>query len=309
MKFAFLVGGELRGVKKTIKKLYRYIADFYDADIIIVCQKCFDDDEDRLQLFNRRVKFAKLYDKPNPIEYFGIDSNIEFIIENGRHIRNHDNIAWRYPEMLQIIINMNEMSKVLKTINEEYDYYIFFRTDINILFPFPDKSLFENLPAGIYSLEGKYCQLWGGQGMVNYIHKNYIYNLLTACFDYLKSPTIDKGVINNFVNIYEIMPKYYDSINAINLNKNEKIGINQEQLFILAINHKKLVIHRINTINYYYTLEINSNYTTTGKIKIHSKYNVLCKYETQVDEAYKNYKLWNNNYRWTIQNSNLVFAL
>jgi hypothetical protein len=309
MKFAFLVGGELRGVKKTIKKLYKYIADFYDADIIIVCQKCFHDDEDRLKLFNRRLKFSKLYDKPNPIEYFGIDSNIEFIIENGTHIRNHDDIAWRYPEMLQIIINMNEMSKVLKTINEEYDYYIFFRTDINILFPFPDKCLFKNFSAGVYSLEGKYCQFWGGQGMANYIHKNYIHNLLTACYDYIKSPTIDKGVINNFVNIYEIIPEYYDSINATNVKEHEKIGINQEQLFILAVKHKNLVIHRINTINYYYTVELNNNYTTTGKIKTHSKYNVLCKYEKQVGEAYENYKLWNNNYRWTIQNNKLDFSL
>ena len=43
MKYAVLIMYELRGVKITIEKLYKYIIDFYDADIFIVCQKQYDD--------------------------------------------------------------------------------------------------------------------------------------------------------------------------------------------------------------------------------------------------------------------------
>jgi hypothetical protein len=107
-------------------------------------------------------------------------------------------------------------------------------TDINILFPFPDKCLFKNFSAGVYSLEGKYCQFWGGQGMANYIHKNYIHNLLTACYDYIKSPTIDKGVINNFVNI-PLVDK------VLNKNINYYFFIRVHKLKYFNWFHKKLL--------------------------------------------------------------------
>ena len=64
MKFAVIIAYELRGIKKTIESYYKHIIDFYNADVFIICQKQFDDDEERLKLFNRKVKLIKMYQKP-----------------------------------------------------------------------------------------------------------------------------------------------------------------------------------------------------------------------------------------------------
>ena len=306
-KFVLLIAGELRCIHKTIKKIYKYIIDHYDADIIILCQKQFEDDEERLKLFDRRVKFMKLYEKPNPVEYFGLDSNIDFNIINGIN----DNIAWRHPSNLQIFINMNEMSKIIT--NYDYDYFLFFRTDINILFPFPDKELFENISDSVYAFDANYSRFWGGQGIANFIHKKYIYSFLTSCYDYIKNPDIDKYLINNTVDIYQIIPEYYNEITnfdetKINKIRENKIGINQEQFFILAIQSKNIKISKIKNINYYYTAELETDHTTWGKIKKHSKYNVICKYEEQVNEAFENMLLWNKMLTWKIKNNEIILS-
>ena len=165
MKYALLIMYELRGVKKTIGDLYKYIVDFYDADIFILCQKQYDDDEERIKLFNRNVKFVKLYDKPNPKDYFNIDE--EFIFSNYKNMsKKNDEYRglWNTPGNIQICINLNEMAKVLKDYINDYDYYIGVRSDIEILFPFPDKELFNDIPNDIYGFYPNYCSSCGGIG-------------------------------------------------------------------------------------------------------------------------------------------------
>ena len=70
MKFLFIVMFELRALNKTIDKLYHYIVDFYDADIFICAQKSTPENDKNIDLFQRKVVFKKLYDKPDPKIYF-----------------------------------------------------------------------------------------------------------------------------------------------------------------------------------------------------------------------------------------------
>ena len=66
MKFAYIVMFELRSLPKTINDLYSRIIDYYDADVFLICQNQFEDDEERVKLFSRRlikskVLFSSLY--------------------------------------------------------------------------------------------------------------------------------------------------------------------------------------------------------------------------------------------------------
>jgi len=269
MKFAFLIGGELRGVKKTIDTLYKYIIDYYNADVFILCQKTFDDDDERLSLFNRNVIYSRLYDKPETSEYF---NNINIYLPNK---------SWNKPGNLQIYINMNEYAKVLETHKDNYDYFIHFRPDIEILFPFPNKETFENIPNHIYIFDPNYCKQWGGLGIANFIHKDFVIDYFKSCYDM-------------------IIEKFNNSI----FLENNIEFMTQEFFLKLALQKKNIKMDYIKDINFYYTAESINSKTTMSKIKIHSERdNILCKYEQQVNEAYSNLELWNNNFKWEFKNN------
>ena len=269
MKFAFLIGGELRGVKKTVNNLYKYIIDYYNADVFILCQKHFDDDEERLSLFDRNVVYSKLYNKPNPCEYL-----------NNSNIYSPEK-SWNKPGNLQIYINMNKFAKLLENYKDDYDYFIHFRPDIEIVFPFPEKYLFENIPKSVYIFEADYCSHWGGLGIANFIHKDF--------------------VVSYFNSYYDIIIEKFD--NSIFIENNIQY-MTQEYLLLLALKRKNIIMKPIKNINFYYTAESINGRTSMSNIKYHSQYeNVICKYEEQVNECYQNLELWKNHYNWSFDNN------
>ena len=171
MKFAYLVCFELRYLKH-IDKIYKYIVDYYDADIFI-CVQDAPDIQDKIKLFNRKVKKIKIIEKVKnaKINYFQNDN-----------LDQHGGGNFKKYAMLNFYINLIEMGKFIKDEIKNYDYFILLRTDIDILFNFPPKKIFKSLPPSIFKFNPKYCKKWGGWGSNTFTHKNYIYKSLT-CFD------------------------------------------------------------------------------------------------------------------------------
>lgn len=166
MKFLFIVMFELRALNKTIEKLYHYIVDFYDADIFICAQKSTPQNDKNIDLFQRKVVYKTLYDKP--------DSQIYF-----KNVPIGYGDSWNIYSNLQIIINYQEVAKNIEPFIDSYDYFIILRTDSDILFPFPSKELISNIPHGIYSFDPKYSKIYGGGYSPFLTHKNYIMDYLT----------------------------------------------------------------------------------------------------------------------------------
>ena len=90
-----------------------------------------------------------------------------------------------------------------------------------------------------------------------------------------------------------------------------KNAFNQEnfQTFCLKIMNVYKYKKYIKNINYYYTTEKVDDYTTWSKHFIHPKYNVICKYEKQCDDAYNNLKLWMNECKWIYENNCIYLQL
>jgi hypothetical protein len=320
MKFALLIILELRAIKKTIKNLYKYIIDFYDADVFILCQKQFDDDEENIKLFDRKVKFAKIYEKIDHFEYFGKESNLQNV--------NDSSCFWNSKNNLQVYINFIEMGKVIKDYVDDYDYFICLRSDIDIMFPFPDKELFDNIPNDIYGFYINDHEPIGGQGFANYIHKKYVLDYYFCYEDIIKNTELNNVLFNSEnkkVELNKFMKKYYEYINfekycientdkyseCENYLKNNIFFHNlyQENLLIIALEMKNILIKKINNLNYYYTAEDVTSYSTSQKIKVHPKYNVLCKYIKRVDEAYENLDLWNKGARWVYEDGEISLKI
>ena len=299
MKFAFLIGGELRAIKKTIKNLYKYIIDFYDADVFILCQKQFDDDEENIKLFDRKLKFAKFYEKPDPFEYFNFDEKIKQNIEDKKKSKEkllQYKGIWYKEENLQIYINLNEYAKIIKNYINDYDYFIGLRSDIDIMFPFPEKELFEKIPNDVYSFIPNYTKSWGGQGLPNFLHKNYILDCLTSYYDYIKE---EKNVKELF-NIHDISD--FCNYNNFPIKK----FINQELLLLITLKEKNITMKNITNSNFYYTGNNLNDRTTSTELKYYNNTEKICKYNEQVNETLHNLKLWENNYKWDYYNSEII---
>jgi hypothetical protein len=250
------------------------LIDYYGADVFVLCQRHFEDDDYRLALFNTNLKHAELYDKPNPLDYFGEESNISI---------PSDKVAnWNNPGNSQIYINNHKMSKIISQVVDDYDYYILLRMDIQVLFNFPDPEIFKHITPGIHAFSCPFFDLFGGIGLANFVHKNFILEYLTAPYELI----IDKLARSE--------------IQAINLN--------QENFCKMALQRKGMLVKNIKGLNYFYTADGVDSYTTWGKPQVHGIYHVVYKYRDQVDYAFNCYKTWLNGSHWEIQNDYIVLS-
>jgi hypothetical protein len=281
MKFAYLVMTELRSLEKNINDLYKYIINPFEADIFICVQETSLDDYEKIKLFDKNVIYSEIYKKSNPYQYFGKNNSLI--------IKYNDSFNWNKPSNLQIYINYHKMGHIIKNIIQNYDYFITMRTDVSILFPFPEKNFFNDMPPSIYSFDTEYSKGWGGSGYSVFIHKNFIFSYLCAYYFIISNKVFRNTLINNF----------YDK-------SEKKLVCNQEkfQKICLKIINMPNPIYIKNT-NVYYNATTLTDHTTWSTPIIHPKYNVICKYPKQCDEAYDSLYLWNNGYRWKYENNNL----
>ena len=170
--------------------------------------------------------------------------------------------------------------KELKPYINNYDYFIILRVDIEFLFPFPIKNFFSKIQPGIYTFKSHYCSSHGGYGGGVFIHKNYIEKYLTCYEDGLNNEKFTKILIDDKC-------------------------MNQEKFLLMCMKEKNICFYDICHMNNYYTADSIYAYTTWSQPHFNSKYNIICKKDAQVDEVYKNYELWKNNYRWKFQNNKL----
>jgi len=288
MKFAFLLMYELRAVKKTYQELYKNLIKPYDADIFICVQKALNDDDERLNLFNENVICKEIYDKPEPISYFGIENNLNVTSMDDHTTSRHN---WNKYSNLQVYINYHKMAQIISKHVDKYDYFILIRCDSYILFPFPDKKLFENIPKFMYFINAQYCKGWGDKGIPTFIHRNYILDYLNSYYNIISNPSYKPEIIN--------------ALNASGLLNQEKF-----QNKCLSLVNLQDKIQKINSLNYYWTAENVNDYNTWSCPHYSPIYNnVICKYDGQCNEAHENYNLWLNGKRWKFDINNNYFYL
>jgi hypothetical protein len=282
---------ELRAVNSTVKNLYDKVINHYDADVFICAQKTFKDDEERLNLFNKNVVYSELYDKPDPREYFGPHNILDRIDKE-----KQNDLTWNKYSNLQIYINYHKMANIVSKVIDKYDYFILLRSDVEILFSFPEKELFEKIPEAMYFIDCNYSKEWGDRGIPTIIHRNYILGLLNSYYNVISNAKYIKN-LNYIIIKYKILEK--------------PAGLNQERFQNICIdlcNLRKNVKY-ITSLNYFLTSCSKDNFITTWSIpKKHEKYNVICKYEFQCDEAYKNLNLWLNKSKWEFYNNSICLV-
>ena len=299
MKFALIIGGILRCVHKNYEMIFKRIVDYYDCDIIIICQKHFDDDDKRIQRFESKTIYKYLYDKPDPFHYF----------DPSGCLREISTVAgqWNTYSNLQIFINMNEVSKIIKQEDLDYDYYLMFRTDAFILFDLPPKELFSKIPKDVYGFYGEYFKKIGNSGP-HYIHKDYIHSLMTAPYRYVNNFS-NNDMLSNRLNI-NILRKYEYFKNLLQENDNEVLkffdNLNvvamQEMLWVFAFEDANIYIKRMNKLPFYYNFDDDEmfSYNYNGYKQVYNSGIHNYRYSEQFNEVNDNLNLYNNGYRWQV---------
>jgi hypothetical protein len=272
MKFAYIIMFELRSIKKTFPDLKKYIIDHFDADVFIVCQKQFENDNINLELFKDcNVVKKVIYEKPEPKEFYKNYCNVDLPLNKGN---------WNKPSCMQLYINHTKMIEELKPYIHNYDYFISLRVDVSFLFPFPEKKFFENVNPGIYTFKSNYCSSYGGYGMGVFIHKDFIEKYLKCYANGLNNPKFTGKLKTN-------------------------PHMNQEYFLLICMKESNLKFFDIIHMNNYYTAEEGNSYTTWSTPHFNKKYNIICKKDNQVEEVYKNYDLWKNNYKWSYEDNKI----
>lgn len=295
MKFAFLIMYEIRCLKK-IENLYKYIINHYNADIIICCQELGDvqltppapvwnpstrvsgfqpdDTHEKIKLFDKNVIFKKIYLKKNPQEYY-----------NNSKLGSYEQQNWNNDACLQIYINWNEMADVLEDYKDKYDYFIQTRTDIDILFPFPEIDFFTSIPKAIYSFDANYAKSWGGYCTGVFVHSDYIIDYLKCTTNILKNDIL----INQFIKSYDIL--------------------NQENFKNFSLKENNIIFKYIKNINIFFITDNINSYTTWGIPQKNNNYDGIIKMSEQFVEAYDNLTLWDSGYRWHFKDDSIILSL
>eukprot|EP00438_Fugacium_kawagutii_P016609 Skav236395 [mRNA] locus=scaffold29:314414:315471:+ [translate_table: standard] len=111
--------GELRAVLKTAESLRSMVLDPLGADLLILGQSHFPDDEHRLKILSEQghVVHAEVYDKPEPEVFFGKSH-----YENMSQVRGN----WLNSGNSQVLINHKMLSECIKSKNlyEKYDLFL-----------------------------------------------------------------------------------------------------------------------------------------------------------------------------------------
>ena len=254
-KFCYLVMGELRCLD-YIQNLYEHMIDYYDADIIICCQDLPGQQSD-IELFDRKVVYKEKYTKPDPYEWYAHCSSVHQPSNN-----------WNIPACLQLFINMAKLADVVEKFKDKYDYFIMTRTDIKIIFPYPDKHLFGKIPPGMYSYDAHYARQWGGFHELGFVHKDFIIQALRGPDNLIKS-----GL---------------------------EIGWHNGEAFTnIALHHENIRRNYINGLNFYFIAHNEHTRTTWATPFFYPPANCFVKYREAVNEVNSNNSLWHQGYRWS----------
>jgi len=247
--------------------MLKYAVEPLGSDVLVFCQRQLPDDEERVALlkevFGSRLVDVQLYDKPCPRAVFGADN-----YDNMSQIRGN----WLNAGNAQVLINHKVLGDYLHSqgLLEVYDLLMFTRSDLLHMVPFPSTDMFLSVLGDIDII----TQAGHEFGGVNY---NLSVMKASVALQFLQSP--------------------HDAIIARAVRNRDRT-YNIESFLRVVFGDRGLRNMRMST-TCFITADSMTERTTWRTIERSSKHEgVLFKYAPQLDETYKNLKLWDSSPSW-----------
>ncbi|CAJ1400357.1 unnamed protein product [Effrenium voratum] len=258
------IWGELRGVLATLDSLRAMLLEPLSADLLAVAQRQLLDDEQRLTaLSSSRLVGAKLYEKPSPETFFG--EHYEYMSQ----VRGN----WLNAGNTQVLINHKMLADYLRSQNmyEKYDLFVFTRSDLLHLLPFPGAADLRRC-LGRTDVLTQAGHEFGG---VNY---NFAIMQSAVAEQYLTAP--------------------YDTIVSRSLPNRQKVY--NIELFWRVILAQKSIRNLRMPVTCFVTGESVEDRTSWRKIRHSEEHDVIYKYQAQMEEAFRNLEIWKQHPEWTV---------
>lgn len=258
--------GELRAVFKTAESLRDMVLDPLAAELLILGQRHFPDDEHRLNLLSEQgqVLHAEVYEKPEPDAFFGANH-----FENMSQVRGN----WLNAGNAQVLINHKILFEKIKSNNllEKYDLFVFSRSDLLHLLPLPPaESLLRCIGRGDILTQAGHE--FGG---VNY---NLAIMGRQAAESYLCAP--------------------FDTVVSSSLPNRQKT-YNIELFWRVILGQRSLRNLRM-PVTCFITAETVQDRTSWRKIQYNQENDVIFKYQSQMEEAFQNQAVWKQRPEWVV---------
>lgn len=258
---AVCIFGELRCVQVDI--YYANLIDPLKADVFIVAQRHFPDDEERISKFTRNVIHAELYDKPN--------SDLEFSAGLPALKMKRDN--FKVDSNLQQYINWRRLYTVLSDCKQkQYSYYVIIRSDYHMLFPFPPMEVLDKVLATEFVGCYKGHEFGGINTTMTVIPQKHLETFCTAPYE---------TIMGNNPKMPNLRRPIY----------------NIESFIKTIFEHFSIQIKKISP-NAFITAESLGARTTWGPIYRDNNHNILAKYPEQVKHAYMSLSRYNKSQKW-----------
>lgn len=268
--FLVCVFGELRAANKCAEGLYATVIDPLGADVVVLAQRTFPDDEARLAAFHRNVVHAELYDKPadEGRAYFSsgaFDAHVGLLG------------LWKDNNNVQQYVNWHKLSAVVEPLVASYDYLVVLRSDWAFELPCPGRELLASCPLKLWTVNKNVC---------NGININLVAVPSAYAVRYLAAPV-------RYIAQPGLLPRDGD--------------YNIEILMKYIVDKEGFATGLIQNFGYF-TAEALDSRTTWGGIFRHPHHGVLGKYPDMVDSAFDAKARWHDGWRWTRADDTLVLA-
>lgn len=267
--FLVCVFGELRAAHKCAKALYDAVIDPLGADVVVLAQRTFPDDEARLAAFDRRVVHAELYDKPDDAgrAYFhpgAFDAHAGLVG------------LWKDNNNVQQYVNWDKLSMVVKPLASVYDYLVILRSDWAFEVPCPGRELLASSPTRLWTVNKNVC---------DGININLVIVPSSVAVRYLSAPA-------RYIAQPGLLPRQGD--------------FNIEIFMKYIVDKERIATGLIQNFGYF-TAETLHDRTTWGFIFRHAT-GVLGKYPDMVDSAFEAKTRWQEGWRWERDHDTLCLA-
>jgi hypothetical protein len=268
-KYAVVIYGELRAINTVHENMNSYLINHLDADLYVVCQRTYGNEEEDLKKLNNLV-YSNIYDRPENLSKYmdGKYASKDYTGYPGNWIDEE--------RCTQAYINFNEISILIgDRLKENYDYIILTRSDYLFLINFPD------LPDDdiLWELDGHtFC---GINCTLLCIPSKYVKDLLVSFLEYIENGKAVYILDSIIKDIPDGCPIRNIEIYAlgISIDKGWNLGYIQYNAFITADS-------------------LDSRNTGTFPIKYDEEHKVHYKYDHQLNDSYKTLDEWNNGKRW-----------
>jgi hypothetical protein len=282
-RVAVCLVGEPRGIKTCIESFYENIVNPLNAGIFYSFNRATPEDEEKIQLINKKVIIGEIKEKCNlrkelvPDSLYNKFDEMDFYFQSnwvGTVNGLDGGVCYRH-------VDFKRMGQIISDYLSAFDYFIITRSDFRYLFPIFDFSILKDVDI----VKHKGSDHFSNTGM----NWEFIVCHKSKVLEYLNSPYVfmnDESLQDFFLPILRERPRNNESF--------QRIISDYYGWRVLEMD-----------INGFLSADNDLERTTWGHVQYDQDKKVHFKYPEMMDDAYSNFTKISSGLKWKLENKEI----